>query len=171
MKDVNIPTVYQRQAQYNTWMNENIYSACKDIPDEQRKKDLKAFFHSIHGTLNHLLLGDRAWMGRFLNKPVKFESLNQELYSDFDILWRQRKQTDQDIEAWVNSLSDDKLATPLSYVSMSGNTPMTLRLSDAVLHLFHHQTHHRGQVTTLINQLGYDFGETDIPLMPGVTRE
>ncbi len=163
-------TVYQRQAQYNTWMNKQIYSVCKDITDEERKKDMGAFFHSIHGTLNHLLLGDRVWMGRFLKKPVIFESLDQELYNNFDTLCIQHKQTDQDIETWVSNLTDDKLAVPLSYTSMSGNRSMTLLIGDAVLHLFHHQTHHRGQITTLISQLGYDFGETDLPLMPGVSR-
>ena len=60
---------YQLMAEYNCWMNRNIYSVCSAIPDEQRKQDMGAFFKSIHGTLNHLLYGDKAWMGRFTFHP------------------------------------------------------------------------------------------------------
>jgi uncharacterized damage-inducible protein DinB len=56
---------YQLMADYNHWMNQKLYAICAEIPDEKRKEDLGAFFQSIHGTLNHLLYGDRAWMGRF----------------------------------------------------------------------------------------------------------
>jgi uncharacterized damage-inducible protein DinB len=73
-------------AAYNAWMNDKLYSACATLPDEERKRDRGAFFHSIHGTLNHILLADSVWMGRFEGQPFVFKSLDQELHSSFDEL-------------------------------------------------------------------------------------
>jgi len=61
-------------ARYNSWMNTRLYDCCAAIPDAERKRDVGAFFKSIHGTLNHLLLGDRVWMGRFTGKPFVVKS-------------------------------------------------------------------------------------------------
>ena len=55
----------QVMAAYNKWMNVKLYDVCAQLTDGERKKDRAAFFKSIHGTLNHLLLGDKIWMGRF----------------------------------------------------------------------------------------------------------
>ena len=63
------PDLAKVLARYNAWMNERLYASCSSLPDDERKKDVGAFFKSIHGTLNHLLLGDRIWMGRFTAKP------------------------------------------------------------------------------------------------------
>lgn len=60
-------------AQYNRWMNRKLYAVCTEIPDEQRRKDLGAFFKSIHGTLNHRLYADKAWMGATL--PARVSAL------------------------------------------------------------------------------------------------
>ena len=71
------------QSRCNRWMNHKLHTVCEGVPDEKRKQDMGAFFRSIHGTLNHLLLGDRLWMGRFTGTEFPVESLDQELYSDF----------------------------------------------------------------------------------------
>jgi len=81
-------------AEYNCWMNERLYAVCAEIPDEERKRDAHAFFKSIHGTLNHLLVGDKLWLGRFLDDPFPVESLDQELYADFDAMRAERERTD-----------------------------------------------------------------------------
>jgi len=57
---------FRAMARYNRWMNERIYGHCENLSDAERKTDRGAFFRSVHGTLNHLLLGDRLWLGRFL---------------------------------------------------------------------------------------------------------
>ncbi|MCT7972035.1 DinB family protein [Laspinema olomoucense] len=160
---------YQLMAEYNCWMNQNIYQVCESIPDEQRKQDRGAFFKSIHGTLNHLLYGDKVWMGRFTNQPFLGTSLSQELYADFAELRAEREQTDQQILDWSKSLDPDWLNQPFEYVSQSDQKQRVMPAWILVTHLFNHQTHHRGQVTTLIKQLGYEPGVTDIPWMPGVS--
>jgi uncharacterized damage-inducible protein DinB len=105
-------------ADYNRWMNHRIYAACAKLSDEQRKRDAGAFFRSIHGTLIHILLGDRVWLGRFNGVPFLFRSLDQELYADFAELHAQRNKTDEDIIAWVNSLSDLAFEGQMSYTSV-----------------------------------------------------
>lgn len=157
---------------YNQWMNEKLYSVCATMPDESRKADKGAFFKSIHGTLNHLLLTDRVWLGRFTGQPYTVaRSLDQELYSDFGELWRERRLTDAALEAWSTALTEAQLAAPFTFVSMSNPTQRTMPLWQLVLHVFNHQTHHRGQMTTIMEQLGYDSGMTDLAQMPLESHE
>jgi uncharacterized damage-inducible protein DinB len=161
-------------ARYNRWMNEKVYAAASKLTDDERKRDRGAFFKSIHGTLNHLLVGDRIWMGRFagatladgLLGPGGIRSLDQELYADFRELRLQRTEMDGDIERWAETLTSESLAAPLRYMRYGKTHEHPLWWS--VAHLFNHQTHHRGQVTTLLMQAGLDPGTTDLV---GMLRE
>ncbi|QXP85847.1 DinB family protein [Methylococcus sp. Mc7] len=153
-------------ADHNRWMNEKLYAVCAGIADEARKRDLGAFFRSIHGTLNHLLLVDRLWLGRINGKPFPIRSLDQELYADIDTLKRERADTDAVIAGFIAGLQPAHLAEPVTYISFVRQESVTLPLGLILTHLFHHQTHHRGQITTLISPLGYDYGETDLIYLP-----
>ena len=158
-------------ARYNRWMNEKLYAVGSKLTDVERKRDRGAFFKSIHGTLNHLLLADRVWMARFagvfpdgeLLGPGGIRSLDQELYADFEELRKERVRTDQEISEWALGLTAEKLAAPLVYTRRG--TTFDHPLSWSVAHLFNHQTHHRGQVTTLLMQAGHDPGVTDLLAM------
>ena len=156
----------QTMARYNRWMNERLYELCGTLSDVERKRDAGAFFRSIHGTLNHLLLADRVWLGRFLERPFRVNSLDQELYSDFDALRAERESTDREIADWAGSLTAERLAEPLRYTSFTNPAPRTYPLWLAVTHFFNHQTHHRGQLTTLLKQAGVDPGVTDLLWLP-----
>jgi len=155
-------------SRYNRWMNDKLYAIAESLDDEVRKRDVGAFFTSIHGTFNHLLVADRIWLGRFEGVhipdgfigPGGIRSLDQELYADFDDLRRERTKTDEQLSAWVDELSDARLSAPLVY--RRGSVEHTSPLWWAVVHLFNHQTHHRGQITTLFTQLGHDPGVTDL---------
>lgn len=153
-------------AGYNHWMNQKVYETCSELSDDERKRDSGAFFKSIHGTLNHLLLADRVWMGRFTGKPVNYKSLNEELYSNFIKLREEREKEDQNIISWVESLKNSDLDNDLAYTSMMSPEPRKYPLWFVLSHFFNHQTHHRGQVTTLIKQMGIDPGVTDLILLP-----
>lgn len=167
-----ISSSYARtMASYNRWMNDRLYDCCSKLSDEERKRDAGAFFKSIHGTLNHLLLGDRIWLGRFTDKPFVVSSLDRELYSDFAQLRSERKATDAAISDWIDSLSEADLAGELSYMSMVNPKPRRCPLWVAVTHFFNHQTHHRGQLTTLLVQRGIDPGVTDLIWLPELQRE
>jgi uncharacterized damage-inducible protein DinB len=149
-------------ARYNHAMNERLYECSARLPDERRKRDAGAFFKSIHGTLNHLLLGDRVWMGRFVGPVFTPKGLDQELYADFGELRRERARTDDAIDAWVATLTDERLRSELQYMSIVNPAPRRMPMALAVAHFFNHQTHHRGQLTTLLMQEGIDPGVTDL---------
>lgn len=158
-------------ARYNRWMNDKLYALAATLSDEARKRDSGAFFKSIHGTFNHLLLADRVWLGRVNGVTVPqdhigpggIRSLDQELYSDFEDLRRQRTLTDDELSAWVTGLTAERLAAPLVFMRRGQRQESPLWW--AVAHLFNHQTHHRGQVTTLFMQQGRDPGSTDLLAM------
>src|SRR6266699_2935061 len=105
-------------ARYNGWMNGRLYEICAGLSDGERKEDVGAFFKSIHGTLNHLLLGDRVWMGRFTGRPFVVGSLAQELYADFSELRAQRAKTDAAISTWVSSLEEEDMNGTLTFMSI-----------------------------------------------------
>ncbi len=162
------PAHFQFLARYNTWINARLYAACAALPDAARKADRGAFFASIHGTLNHILLADRVWMGRFQGPPFAAPGLDAELYADFDPLAAARAAEDARIEAWTRTLPAAALGEPFSYTSMVNPTPRTYIFGQAITHFFNHQTHHRGQLTTLLSQCGVAYGATDMIGMPGV---
>ena len=154
-------------ARYNRWMNDKLYGLAATLSDEARKRDCGAFFKSIHGTFNHLLVADRIWLARFTGVTIPdgwmapgIRSLDQELYADFEELRRERALTDDELSTWVSKLTDEQLAAPLVYMrrAQKQETPLWW----AVVHVFNHQTHHRGQITTLLMQQGCDPGVTDL---------
>lgn len=163
---------YRAFAKYNSRFNRQIYDLVAQLPAEQRTRDMGAFFGSIEGTLSHILVADRIWMGRFAKSGHDFpaleeadleygiQSLAQPAAPDFAGLQAQRIAMDQLIAAWVEDLTDEILAAPMRYQNLAGQ-PREHATWIAVSHLFNHQTHHRGQVTTLLKQSGIDPGVTD----------
>ena len=162
------PNAFRTLSRYNIWMNDRLYAVAADIPDAERKRDLGAFFGSLHRTLNHIMVGDRIWLSRFRGEASATVSLNATLYEDFEALRAARKELDGKISDYIDTLRPAKLAAPLNYVS-GVYGPQSKPLWLLVLHMFNHQTHHRGQATTLIKQLGFDPGVTDLPAMPGAS--
>ena len=154
-------------AAYNRWMNDKLYACAAQLTDAQRKRDLKAFFKSIHGTLNHLLVGDNLWMGRLERQPFAITTLDAELHADFDALTAARRAMDERISAFAERVTAEWLAAPFEYRKMSGAQVAVMGWA-VLTHFFNHQTHHRGQVTTLLMQSGLDPGDTDIVAMPGI---
>jgi uncharacterized damage-inducible protein DinB len=157
---------FELLARYNQWMNQKLYVICAEIPDADRTKDMGAFFKSVHGTLNHLLYGDKAWMGRFTGRSLEGLEIGAELYADFDQLREARERMDRHIIVWSESLKPEWLASDFEFTSMVDGKTRRIPAWVLVTHMFNHQTHHRGQLTTLLKQLGFDTGITDLPFMP-----
>ncbi|SDU23964.1 DinB family protein [Stappia sp. ES.058] len=162
------PGTCQTFARYNTWMNGKLYAACADLDDHTRKTDRGAFFKSLHGTLDHILLGDRIWLSRLTGSDYPRAAIGTELYEDFEDLAAARRAMDAEIEAFADGLTQEWLAKPLSWTSALDGTKRSHPRWLLVTHLFNHQTHHRGQATTLLSQLGVDIGSTDLPWLPQV---
>jgi len=165
------PDYCRLMARYNRWMNERLYALLAELDDAQRKQDRGAFFGSMHGTLNHILWGDRMWLGRFIGAPCEVPAFGAAMFPDFALLAREREATDRDMLEWAGNVSPEWLAGALTYTSKVDGRTRELPRSVAVVHLFNHGTHHRGQLTTLIRQAGRDPGITDLPWLPGVVRE
>ncbi len=142
-------------ARYNTLANRRLYEACAHLSDAERKKARPAFFGSIHGTLNHIMIGDRIWLAQFAGEEVPSTNLDAILYEDFDELRRARVSEDELIEAFVSSLDEEFLGGTIQYTNNEGKIyvdPVDL----LVTHFFNHQTHHRGQIHDMLTQ-------TDVP--------
>jgi len=136
---------YRMMARYNAGANRILYEACAKLSDAERKRVRPAFFKSIHGTLNHILLGDRIWLGRFEGHPMPSTNLDRILYEDFSELRAAREAEDRLIEAFFADLTEAFVGRRFQYVNNSGQHVE----GEAQLYLaqmFNHQTHHRGQV-------------------------
>ena len=160
--------IYRHMARYNRWMNERLMATCSELDDAGRKQNRGAPFGSIHGLWNHILLADNLWLSRFEGTIFTVSTLGDELFSDWDELKIERSRTDDSIDAYVAALTNEKLISPLRYTSFTNPTPRELPLWVAVQHLFNHQTHHRGQITALMEQAGLDCGVTDLVAMPAL---
>ena len=165
---------YRFLARYNRWMNQRLYAACEQLTDAQRKADQGAFFKSIHMTLTHLVLADKMWLARFAVQGVDFAALSpallavpkgsdytSDLHPDWADLKATRDQLDAAIEHWLAEMQQEFLASTLQYANTKG-VPRAHPAWQALTHFFNHQTHHRGQVTTLLSQSGVDMGTTDL---------
>lgn len=166
-----LPAHVQLMARYNRWMNQKIYAACEQLSDAERNADRGAFFKSIHSTLNHLLWGDYMWLGRFtrdsaLAKAYPKAVLGTDIHADWDDLKTARIAMDEDIQAWAAQVDETWLAADFSWYSGLTKSQRSKPAWLLVTHFFNHQTHHRGQVTTLLAQQGIDPGDTDLMLMP-----
>ena len=162
---------YRMLAQYKRWMNTRLYACAARLGDDQRRRTRGAFCKSIHGTLNHLLVGDHLWMGRFECLPFTWQGHAHELHSEFDPMRRAREAMDVRIVALVERLKPEWIAGPFEYSKLSG-THVRVASFAALTHFFNHQTHHhRGQATTLLMQVGVDPGETDLVAMAGIQQE
>jgi uncharacterized damage-inducible protein DinB len=156
----------QLMAQYNEWMNSRLYALCATLPDTELHRDRGAFFKSIYATLNHIAYGDLAFLSRFTGSPSVVPEPGADLFGGFGLLMAERAALDQRILAWSASLSPAWLAESLTYMSKIDGKNRTVPKWVLVTHMFNHQTHHRGQVTTLLSQMRLDVGSTDIPFMP-----
>ncbi|MBP7338360.1 DinB family protein [Niveispirillum sp.] len=153
-------------AAYSRWMNSRLMAACAAIPPEERSRDLDAFFKSLHGTLDHILWADMIWMSRFEGSAPPVAKGENLFRTDWDQLVTDRAAADALITEWAAGVTPEWLAAPLSYVTKFNPHRWTLPAWVAVTHFFNHATHHRGQATTLMMQLGVDPGVTDLPALP-----
>ena len=154
-------------------MNSKVYAAAGSLTAEALARDRQAFFGSIQGTLNHVAVADTMWLKRFalhsgsaaaldpIRKITMPTKLDQVLFTDFGALSEYRKLLDATITAWVALLTDNDFEQLFDYTTTKG-VATRKQLAGVVLHFFNHQTHHRGQATTLLSQAGSDVGDTDL---------
>lgn len=164
---------FELLASYNQWMNVNLYRASSQLSEEALTENKGAFFGSILGTLNHILMGDTIWLKRFSNHPALFtslepvrklqepSSLSEVIHTDFQVLKQAREKMDAVIVNFSIEATNEDYCHELEYKNTKDHE-FKDSFSYLVQHFYNHQTHHRGQVTTLLNQMGVDFGVTDM---------
>jgi uncharacterized damage-inducible protein DinB len=161
-------------AKYNQLMNRRIIEASGNLSSATLAEDKGAFFKSVIGSLNHIMVGDILWMKRFATHPGNYQSLQRlegfevpagldaMLFDDLSTFAKVREKLDDNLIEWCDELKESDLETALKYQDTKG-VQHAKRFGDLILHLFLHQIHHRGQITTLLSQEGIDFGDTDLP--------
>jgi uncharacterized damage-inducible protein DinB len=147
------PEHYRMFAAYNAWANKRLYDAAAQLSDQDYRADRKAFFGSLHRTLNHLMVGDRIWMHRFDGEGETYTQLDLVLYDDFAALRAAREAEDARIVRYADRLTAAALASDLEYRNTSG-LGFACKLAPMLDHFFNHQTHHRGQAHALISASG-----------------
>ena len=169
---------YRFLARYNRWINQRLYDACETLAEEERQRDRGAFFGSIHGTLSHLIVADQVWLKRFVQcgaeHGITFPSLGADvldmpeaytldmvLFEHWTGLRAKRAQLDAAIEAWAADLPESFSQLSMRYRNSKG-VQRAHPAWQAITHFFNHQTHHRGQATTLLTQAGVEVGVTDL---------
>jgi uncharacterized damage-inducible protein DinB len=151
---MNSVEYFRTLAKYNAWANNRLYQACLQLPQEEYDRQRPAFFKSIHGTLNHIMVADELWLARLKGETApNIKSLDQILFQDRLELASERQKLDQKIETAMSALSEAQIQGDLTYKLMSRpgefrTTPMRFALA----HIFNHQTHHRGQVHDQLSQ-------------------
>lgn len=159
----------QMLARFNAWVNGQIYDCCARLSDAEYRRDRKAFFGSIHATLNHLLVVDRLWRARIEKSGTSITRLDEILHDDFAALREARVAEDAALIRTVDAIDPGALSTPLRYRFVDGSpgeTPLDLIL----VTMFNHQTHHRGQVHAMLTQAGITPPGLDILNFPGARR-
>ncbi len=155
-------TLFAHLAAYNAWANARLYDAAATLSEPEYRADRGAFFRSMHGTLNHLLVADRIWMRRFTGEGEAPDRLDAILHESFDDLRAARAAEDRRIQAWAGALTAADLARTLRYRPISDPAEVERPLAPLVLHMFNHQTHHRGQAHAILTGLGRDAPSLDL---------
>lgn len=168
--------MFDRSARYNAWFNRTLYDAVARLDPAEYRRDAGAFFGSIETSLNHIMVWDIVWLQRIaqaLSGPpslagvatLSTPSANDEIiHSTLGELSEERRRIDAAIVSFTKELTAQHLSLRVGYRRQSG-AAFEHSLAEVLQHMFNHQTHHRGQVTTLLSQAGIDPGVTDMVAM------
>ena len=161
------PSYVRTMAEYNAEMNRRLYGAADRLSEAERRQDRGAFWHSIHGTLGHILWGDTQWMSRFdaWLKPQTPIKESDHFIADWAELRAARGKADADIAGWADKIDEAWLDVDLTWFSGAAGREISAPKRLLVAHFFNHQTHHRGQAHALITAAGEKTDDTDLFLI------
>lgn len=143
---------------YNSWANRRVLDACVPLSAAQLTQNLNSSFPSVRDTLAHIMLAEWLWLERWLGRSPGFPTEN---FSDLASLRSRWQKIEADLSAFVQRLTSSDLARVVEYKNTKGrafSNPMWQMLQ----HLVNHGTYHRGQITTLLRQLGATPVATDM---------
>jgi len=144
---------FEQMARYNAWANARLYKMAGMLTDELYRRDVGAYFKSLHGTLNHLMTADRIWLFRLTGSGDHPSALDAIVFDDLPSLTNARRVEDERIINYVQGLEEKHFEDMLEYKTLAG-TPNKQCIREILAHVFNHQTHHRGQAHTILTVLG-----------------
>ena len=162
------PEYCRMMARYNAWQNGQIKAVCETMTEADLHADRGAFFGSVLGTLNHLLWGDLLWMSRFDGGVAPEGGIAEStgLCPTLAVWSAERFRADGRIRLWADALHAVDLTGDMTWFSGAQGREVCVPVAQAVVHLFNHQTHHRGQVHGMLTAAGRKTGGTDLVFMP-----
>ena len=162
------PEYCRQMARYNRWQNSGLRRLVSQAPPDVLTQDRGAFFGSIRATLDHLLWADRMWLSRLTGSPPPPGGIADSVaLTPTPAVWAaERFRTDADLVLWADGLKAVDLVGDLVWYSGAVGRELSRPLQSCVVHLFNHQTHHRGQVHAMLTAAGLRPDVTDFILMP-----
>jgi len=162
------PDYVRLLARYNTWQNQQLRACLEALPADQLQADQGLFWGSVFGTANHLLWADMNWMHRFDCAPGHVLAMKDSarLCPTVAVWAAERFRTDGRITLWAKGLRSIDLAGRLRWHSPLAGGEVDKPLGELVVHMFNHQTHHRGQIHARLSAAGLVAPVTDLFLMP-----
>ena len=158
-------THFSLLARYNVWATARVLDAVRALPEEAYRRDMGLFFKSIHGTLNHLLVGEHLlWFRRFAEGVSPKVGLDEEVEPDRARLAERLLQGAARWQPLIEGWPVERFDGVLSYTTMRGQLA-TLPFAATLTHVFNHGTHHRGQITAALTALGQPCPELDLVYM------
>ncbi len=152
-------------ARYNVWATKRLLKACEPLTDEQYRRDVGLFFKSIHGTLNHLLVGEHLlWYPRFAKGISPKLTLDMEAEPDRERLAQALRGGAANWQPLMESWPAERFEGKLAYTTTNGQA-LSLPFAATLAHVFNHGTHHRGQITAALTMLGQPCPELDLVFM------
>ncbi len=150
----------ERLYAYHRWANDRMLDAAQTLTAEQFHRDLSSSFASVRDTLVHMVSADWVWLQRWYgNSPAGWaEAATLQSVPDIRALWTQ---VEDGQAAFIASLDDEALDRPLAYTNIAGE-PRELPLDAVLQHVVNHASYHRGQIATMLRQLGARVGSTDL---------
>ncbi len=159
--------IFQLLADYNIQANQDMINILEKVPAGKIMQDVGAYYKSILGILNHMLLSNIYWIRRLAKylpelAPVLASTPNVQPKTPTDIVWpgldalkRAMIDVDNQLKLMVQILPETKYSEGIKYSSSKGGEK-TMILWQVLLHLFNHHTHNRGQVAVLLDQMGIE---------------
>lgn len=156
-------------AEYNAWQNSQLVPVFTAMDPADLTLDRGAFFGSILGTANHILWGDQAWMSRFnpaVSPPDASLSPGINMYPSAQTWSIARREMDDVISDWAAGLAPVDLEGDLTWISGVLKQEFTRPIQVCAVHIFNHQTHHRGQIHAMLTSLGQPAPVSDLVFTP-----
>ena len=144
---------------YTVWADRMFLAALREVAPEDLARETGTSFSSLLGTMGHVLGVERVWLSRFVGNPLHLPDLVS--YGDFSALESGFQEFWPEFEAYMAALKPEDLEQPITWTNTLGVT-RTLVLAGLLLHFVNHSTYHRGQLVTLLRQLGYAAPGTDL---------